>query len=138
MLQSYRLPISIKGIIFENNAVWLRKNERNEWELPGGKLDKGEQPAETVIRELREELGFETKVVDIIQAYLYVIKASKDESTGVLVVSYLCKILRKFGRFEVQGEAGLAEFQKFPIEQVSKLNMPQFYKEAIFKARERK
>ena len=70
-----KLPISIKGIVFENGKVWLRKNERKEWELPGGKLDKGEQPEQTVVRELKEELGFETQVVDIIQAHLYKIKS---------------------------------------------------------------
>jgi len=129
------VPISVKGIVFENNSVWLRKNERNEWELPGGKLDKGEQqPEQAVVRELEEELGLKTKVIDIIQAHLYKIKGSKDESRGVLVVSYLCKLLEKTGDFEIHGEAGVSEFKKFPINKVPKLKMPQFYKEAILKA----
>jgi 8-oxo-dGTP pyrophosphatase MutT (NUDIX family) len=130
----YLVPISVKGIIFEDGKVWLRHNERNEWELPGGKLDEGEQPEETVVREMREELGFETKVVDIIQSHTYIIKKSSDESHGVLVVSYLCKLIKKTSKFENIGEAGIAKFKQFSLDEMKSLNMPDFYKDAINKA----
>lgn len=129
--KSYTVPISVKGIVFEEDKVWLRKNEREEWELPGGKLDEGEQPTETVVREMREELGFEVEAKDLISAYLYKIKVSADESRGVLVISYLCTIIKKVGDFEHEGEAGPAKFQAFSLDEVESLNIPQFYKEAI-------
>jgi hypothetical protein len=34
------LPISIKGVLIENEAVMLLENERDEWELPGGRLER--------------------------------------------------------------------------------------------------
>jgi len=131
MREIYKIPISAKGIVFEGDSVWLRKNERNEWELPGGKVDAGEQPLETVVREMREELGFETEVTRIVHVWVYRIKQSSDESSGVLVLCYLCKLLAKIGSFEIEGEAGKAEFKKFSMDDIEELNMPQFYKEAI-------
>lgn len=134
MLNAYSVPISVKGIVFQDEKVWLRRNERNEWELPGGKLDNEEQPEKAVVRELKEELGFEVEVADIIQANLYQIEKSRDESKGVLVISYLCRLINRTGGFEIESEAGKAKFEKFSVEEVESLNMPLFYKEAIRKA----
>jgi len=130
----YIVPISVKGIVFEGHRIWLRKNERDEWELPGGKLDIGEQPEETVVRELREELGFDVSVVDIIQSHLLTLKHPNKYESNVLVVSYLCNLIGKVSDFELEGEAGKAEFNRFSIESISELTMPQFYKEAIIRA----
>lgn len=127
----HKIPISAKGIVFEGDSVWLRKNERNEWELPGGKIEEGEQPEETVKRELMEELGFKANPIKIIHAWVYRIEESQDESLGVLVLSYLCKLEEKSGVFETEGEWGVAEFNKFSLEDIENLNIPEFYKKAI-------
>lgn len=36
--------VSVKGVLFIGDEVVLLKNERDEWELPGGRLETGEEP----------------------------------------------------------------------------------------------
>ncbi|HKB88801.1 MAG TPA: NUDIX hydrolase [Patescibacteria group bacterium] len=128
------LPISVKGVIFEDDNVWIRKNERQEWELPGGKIDKGEQPEAALKRELLEELGFLVDVLNITDATILTIPGSIDESSGVLVLVYSCSILKKSGKFEFMGESGPAEFKSTNISVIDSLHMENFYKNAINKS----
>ena len=133
-MNTYMIPISVKGLVIEDGKVWLRKNERQEWELPGGKLEEGEQPEQTVLREMEEELGFEVLVKDILQAHMYTVPKSIDESHGVLVVTYRCEIVKRVSEFELEGEGGTAEFQQFTVNELDNLNLPDFYKASILKA----
>lgn len=126
-----KLPISVKGIVFEDGKVWLRRNEREEWELPGGKLDPAEQPVETVEREMLEELGMCVRPVAPVHAHRHEIPGSLDEDRGVLVLSYLCELVSSTGEFELTGEGGAVRFGTFAVEDLGSLNMPEFYVDAI-------
>lgn len=131
MYSAYKIPISVKGIVFIDDKVFLRKNERNEWELPGGKLDQGEQPEETVKRELKEELGFEVTVEKLVGANVLKVTESIDEKEGVLILIYQCKFLKKVGEFETAGEAGTAESQAFTGAELINLQISRFYVDVI-------
>ena len=53
---AYRFPVSVKGVVIRDGKVILVRNERDEWELPGGKLELAESPKECLAREIAEEL----------------------------------------------------------------------------------
>jgi 8-oxo-dGTP pyrophosphatase MutT (NUDIX family) len=46
---AYAFPVSVKGVAFQKGRVLLLQNERNEWELHGGKLELHEDPADCVV-----------------------------------------------------------------------------------------
>ena len=64
-------PVSIKGVLVEAGRVVLLENERDEWELPGGRLEPGEAPETCLVREFAEELGAVVEVAHIIDCWLY-------------------------------------------------------------------
>jgi ADP-ribose pyrophosphatase YjhB (NUDIX family) len=69
--QGYATPkIDVRGAVFDANRVLLvREQSDGLWTLPGGWADVGESPAEAVVREIREESGFETQVCKLVALY---------------------------------------------------------------------
>jgi 8-oxo-dGTP pyrophosphatase MutT (NUDIX family) len=67
----YQLPVSLKAVISWQGRLPLLRNEREEWELPGGKLDLGEEPAECLAREIREELAWDATVGEPLHTWVY-------------------------------------------------------------------
>lgn len=80
----YLLPISAKTVIDYRGHIPLLRNERDEWELPGGKLDPGESPEDTARREAREELGLDLQDLHLAHAWVYAITAVRH----VFVIAY--------------------------------------------------
>ena len=121
---AYRFPVSVKGIVVRGGAVVLLRNRRDEWELPGGKLELGESPERCVAREIEEELGLEVEPHALVDSWVYTITPG----THVLVLTYGCTE-------RVAHDAVLSDehtrFAWFALDDVPALRMPDGYKSSI-------
>jgi mutator protein MutT len=120
------LPISIKGIIIYDNKVLLLKNERNEWELPGGRLEPDETPEQCVIREIKEELNIFCSVKKLVDVWVYKVFSDRN----VFIVTYLCECL---GRPQIVISDEYMDYKWLDISKMESINMPYGYKRSISK-----
>ena len=120
----HAFPVSVKGVAVQDGKVLLLENERAEWELPGGKLELGEDPAGCVAREISEESGWKVITGPLLDCWQYHIRPGVD----VLIVTYGCQVLSS------EPPVASAEHKRaglFTAAQVPGLNMPDGYKRSI-------
>lgn len=117
-------PVSVKGVLFEGGCVVLLENERQEWELPGGKLETGEEPAACLAREFAEELGVEIAVDAILDSWVYRILPHRD----VLIVTYGT---RRADDRPLRVSAEHRRIGLFALDELNGLPMPEGYRGSI-------
>ena len=121
---AYRFPVSVKGVVIRDGNVILLRNERDEWELPGGKLELSESPGQCLAREMAEELQLEIVPETILDSWVYTIVPG----VSVLVIAYGCS---ETSRHEAVLSDEHKELRWFPLSDVDALRMPDGYKASI-------
>ncbi len=91
----YKTPkIDSRGAVFRDGRILLvRERADGRWSLPGGWIDVHESPGESVVREIREETGYQTRALKL----LAIFDKNKHEHPPTTYHSYklffLCEIL---------------------------------------------
>lgn len=68
----YATPkVDVRGVVFRDDKILLVREiaDAGRWTLPGGWADVNETPTQAIVREVREESGFETKVIKLLAVY---------------------------------------------------------------------
>jgi ADP-ribose pyrophosphatase YjhB (NUDIX family) len=122
----HAFPVSIKGVVVKDRRVLLLKNERDEWELPGGKLEIGEDPGSCVAREITEEVGWKVTTGPILDCWVYHIWQA---DRHVLIVTYGCHVEDNAPPPVLSDEH--REVGLFTESEIPDLSMPDGYKRSV-------
>ena len=117
-------PVSIKGVLVEAGRVVLLENERNEWELPGGRLEPSEGPETCLVREFAEELSARVEVARIIDCWVYEVLPQRE----VVIITYGVK-RREEGELIISDEH--RRFGFFTVHEIEALPIPEGYRRSI-------
>ncbi|MDA3839589.1 MAG: NUDIX hydrolase [Patescibacteria group bacterium] len=121
--------ITAKGIIYRDNKILLLKDSKNVWELPGGKIEFGESPEISLVREFREEIGWNDlgigKLVDVWDF------TSTFETIDYqfLVVVFACNSTEE----KIVLDKESIEYDWVAVSEIEKLKMKDGYKNSINK-----
>lgn len=121
---SEKFPISVKTIIIDDSKVLCLKNERNEWDLPGGKINFNEDIEECLRREVKEEVNLEVENLNILKPLNL-----EFNQVPVFVIVYSATISCD-SAISISYEH--SEYNLFSKHEIEKLNMPQDYKKLIY------
>jgi mutator protein MutT len=122
--------VSVKGVVFLDALVPLLKNERDEWELPGGRLEEGEDPEACVVREMAEELSIRVTTHSILDSWSYEVLPGR----RVLIITYLCESANRAADCRMSYEH--KEMALFEPAHTLELAMPDGYRRSIRAAME--
>lgn len=65
----FATPRVAAGVLFRDDlgrVLLVKPSYKDGWEIPGGYVEQGESPLAAAIREVREELGAELEVMDLL------------------------------------------------------------------------
>ena len=117
-------PVSIKGVISKGGKILLLKNERNEWELPGGKMEKDERIETCLVREIKEELSLSSEILWPLNNWVYFVNG-----IYIVIITYGLKCTNEEEVPLISGEH--KELFLFDADEIADLNMPDGYKKSI-------
>ncbi len=98
MSQEKNFRVAVKGFIVNNGKLFVMKRAKDDvqspniWEIPGGRLDPGEDPIIGLQREVREETGLYIKVIRPMTVRHF----TRKDGQVITMLVFLCKPIGGF------------------------------------------
>jgi 8-oxo-dGTP diphosphatase len=123
--------VTAKAVIMSDDGKLLlvKESDREKrWEFPGGKIEFGDTPEETLKRELKEEIGLsgELEIGKIINSWTWVFEFDRVH-LQFFMLAYLCKTNQK--EFKLSPEH--LEYGWFSKEDALKLDITEGTRETV-------
>jgi len=87
---------SVKALLKYDNKYLILKEPLHHgdiWDLPGGKIEYGEEPVDALVREVKEEVGIPIKVIKSVGVWWFYSQNSKHQ---VICHTFLCEPMGEF------------------------------------------
>ncbi len=89
--------VAVKSFIVDDEKLLIIKrrpddvHRPSQWDIPGGRLDAGENPFDGIKREIKEEVGIDIDVVAPIEVQHF----TRDDGQRITMIIFLCRPLSK-------------------------------------------
>jgi len=117
--------IAVKSFIVNGNQelLLLKRSDDNPhapgvWEVPGGRLEIGENPFEGLKRETREEANIDIEILNPLRIHHFV----RDDKQRITMITFLCKPISA----DVSISKEHTDFSWKPLEKAEKEIVPSF------------
>jgi len=121
--------ISVKGIFEREGKILFVKDPKGVWELPGGRIEHGENPQLSLLRELNEELGWKKITIeDLIDAWSFISKI-QDRYNHFIILVYSCQSNEK----NIKQNEEYIDHKWISITEIKDFKMKKGYKNSIKK-----
>jgi 8-oxo-dGTP pyrophosphatase MutT (NUDIX family) len=117
--------VSVKGVLRHAGRYLLARNDRGEWELPGGQLEESESPEQGVAREVYEETNLRVDVGPVLRAWNFEVVAGRH----VVVIAYGCTLVSPPADLTISDEH--AELRFFERADLAGISLPEGYRRAL-------